>query len=290
VPTSDIAKLRTNPSLTLSDIVGLRLIYLGLDQSRDGPTPFVTGPNGEALDRNPLKDRRVREALSIAINRRAIVERIMEDAAIASGQFLPPGSYSYVPDLPPPQADAERARALLAEAGYPHGLTITLHSPNDRYLNDARIAQAIGQMWSRIGVKASVEALPWTSFVAHANKQDYSAFLQGWASATGEASNPLRSLVASWNPAKGFGTTNRGRYANPALDAVLDRALATTDDAAREKLLQEATKMAFADVAIVPLHNQKNTWAMKAGLTYVPRADEETRVVDLRPEAPAPVR
>ncbi len=290
VPTNDIAKLLTNSSLALSEINGLRLIYLALDQSRDGPTPFVTGPNGETLDRNPLKDRRVREALSIAINRPAIVERIMENAAIASGQFLPPGSYSYVPDLPPPPADADRARALLAEAGYPHGLTMTLHSPNDRYLNDARIVQAIGQMWARIGVKTSVEALPWTSFVAHANKQDYSVFLGGWASATGEASNPLRALVASWNPAKGYGTTNRGRYSNPALDAVLDQALATADDAAREKLLQEATRITFADVAIIPLHNQKNTWAMKAGLSYTPRADEETRAVDIRPEASAAVQ
>ncbi len=146
----------------------------------------------------------MREALSIAINRRAIVERIMEDAAIASGQFLPPGSYSYVPDLPPPQADAERARALLAEAGYPHGLTITLHSPNDRYLNDARIAQAIGQMWSRIGVKTSVEALPWTSFVAHANKQDYSAFLGGWASATGRGVQPAPVAGRELEPGQGL--------------------------------------------------------------------------------------
>lgn len=290
VPTSDIGKLRTNPKLALSDVVGLRLIYLAADQSRDGPTPFVTGPNGEALDRNPLKDPRVRQALSLAINRPAIVSRIMEDAAIASGQFLPPGSFSYVPDLPPPPADAERARALLAEAGFPQGLTVTLHSPNDRYVNDARIAQAIGQMWSRIGVKTSVDALPWASFVAHANKQEYSLFLQGWGSSTGEASNPLRSLVATWNPAKGFGTTNRGRYSNPALDAVLERALATSDDAAREKLLQEATRMAFAEVAIVPLHEQKNVWAMKAGLTYAPRADEQTRLVDLRPEEAAATR
>ncbi len=290
MPTSDIAALRKNPSLTLSEIVGLRLIYLALDQSRDGPTPFVTGPNGETLDGNPLKDRRVREALSIAINRPGIVERIMENAAIASGQFLPPGSYSYVPDLPPPPFEAARARKLLADAGYPNGLTMTLHSPNNRYLNDERIAQAIGQMWSRIGVRTSVEALPWTSFVAHANKQDYSAFLQGWASATGEASNPLRALVATWNPAKGFGTTNRGRYSNPALDGVLERALATVDDKARETLLEQATSMAFGDVAIIPLHNQKNIWAMKAGLTYVPRADEETRVVDIRPREAAAAR
>jgi peptide/nickel transport system substrate-binding protein len=283
VPTSDIAKLRTNAALAIADIVGLRLIYLGLDQSRDGPTPYVTGPNGETLDRNPLKDRRVREALSVAINRPALVSRVMEGAAIPSGQFLPPGSFSYVPELGPPSYDPALAKRLLAEAGYPNGFRITLHGPNDRYLNDAKIVQAIGQMWTRAGVQTAVESLPWTSFVGHANKQDYSAFLLGWGSATGEASNPLRSLVASWNPAKGLGTTNRGRYSNPAVDSLLDKALGTMDDAEREKLLQEATQMVFDDVAIIPLHNQKNTWAMRAGLRYLARADEETRAVDLRP-------
>ena len=292
VPTSYVEKLRTTRGLTLSEAVGLRLIYLALDQSRDGPTPFVTGPNGETLDRNPLKDARVRQALSLGINRPAIVARIMEEAAIPSGQFLPPGSFGYAADIAVPPYDPERARQLLAEAGYPMGLTVTLHSPNDRYLNDARIAQAIGQMWSRIGVRGSVDALPWTSFVAHANKQEYSLFLQGWGSATGEASNPLRSLVATYDPAKGFGTTNRGRYSNPRVDALLTEALATVDDAARERLLDEAERITFAEVAIVPLHIQKNIWAMKAALTYIPRADEETRLVDLRPReaAAAPAR
>jgi peptide/nickel transport system substrate-binding protein len=283
VPTSDIAKLRTNAAVAIAETVSLRLIYLGLDQSRDGPTPYVTGPNGEALDRNPLKDRRVRQALSVAINRPAIVSRVMEGAAISAGQFLPPGSFSYVPELGPPPFDPAVAKRLLGEVGYPNGLRITLHSPNDRYLNDAKIAQAIGQMWTRAGVQTAVETLPWTSFVGHANKQDYSAFLLGWGSATGEASNPLRALVAGWNPAKGYGTTNRGRYDNPALDALIDQALGTVDDGAREKLLQEATQTVFDDVAVIPLHNQKNTWAMRAGLTYVPRADEQTRAVDLRP-------
>ena len=136
VPTADIARPRTNAALSVAETVGLRLIYLALDQSRDGPTPYVTGPNGETLDRNPLKDRRVREALSIAINRPAIVARVMEGAAIPTGQFLPPGSFSYVPDLGAPVYDPERARELLAEAGYPGGFRITLHGSNDRYLND----------------------------------------------------------------------------------------------------------------------------------------------------------
>jgi peptide/nickel transport system substrate-binding protein len=283
VPTTDVAKLAADKRVSLAESVSLRIIFLTLDQSRDGTPPFITGPNGEKLDHNPLKDRRVREALSIAINRPAIVDRVMEKAAIPAGQFLPPGSFSYVPDLPPPAYDPARAKKLLAEAGFPNGFRITLHGPNDRYVNDAKIIQSVGQMWSRIGVQTSVEGITWTSFISRANKQDFSAYLLGWASSSGEASNPLRSLVATYNPAKGRGAVNRGRYSNPALDALIDKAMVTGDDEAREKILQDATRMAMQDVALIPLHIQKNIWGMKAGLTYVARADETSRAQDVRP-------
>jgi peptide/nickel transport system substrate-binding protein len=283
VATEDLGRLRAEPKVKLWETTSLRVIFLTLDQSREGPTPFVTGPNGEILPHNPLKDRRVREALSIAINRPLLVDRVMENAAIATGQFLPPGSYSYVPDLPPPAYDPAKAKALLAEAGYPNGLTITLHSPNDRYLNDAKIVQAVGQMWARIGIKAHVEPVPWSSFIGHANKQDYSVYLLGWGISSGEASNPLRGLVGTWDPAKGRGSVNRGRYSNPEVDALTDKALATADDAAREKILIQAERLVFQDTALIPLHIQKNNWASRAGFTYVPRADEETRADDLRP-------
>jgi peptide/nickel transport system substrate-binding protein len=283
VPTSDVAHLRADKRVRIAETTSLRLIYLSLDQSRTGTPVELTGPNGEVLEKNPLKDHRVREALSLAINRAAIVDRVMEGAAIPAGQFLPPGSFSYVPDLKPPAYDPARAKALLAEAGFPNGFRIGLHGPNDRYVNDARIIQTIGQMWTRIGVQTSVEASPWTTFVGHANKQDYPAALLGWGSSSGEASNPLRSLIAAWNPDKGFGAANRGRYANPAVDALTQQALATVDDAAREKILRQATRMAMDDVGIIPLHNQKNIWASRADLAYTARADEETRAQDLRP-------
>ena len=283
VATEDLTRLRKDPKVALWETTSLRVIFLTLDQSRESATPYITGPNGETLAKNPLQDRRVREALSIAINRPLLVDRVMENAAIATGQFLPPGSYSYVPDLPPPAYDAARAKTLLAEAGYPNGLSITLHSPNDRYLNDAKIVQAIGQMWARIGIKAKVEPVPWASYIGHANKQDYSVYLLGWGISSGEASNPLRGLVGSWDPARGRGSVNRGRYANPAVDSLTDKALATADDAAREQILIQAERMVLQDVALIPLHIQKNNWASRAGLTYLPRSDEETRAADLRP-------
>eukprot|EP01037_Dinobryon_pediforme_P001342 gene1342-1359_t len=281
VPPSDIAGLSQNKAVKLWQATSLRMIYLMLEQSRDGPEPEVSGPNGEALSVNPLRDLRVRRALSIAVNRDAIVSQVMEGVAIPTGQFLPPGSFSYVPDFPPPAFDAARAKALLAEAGYPNGFRITLHSPKDRYPNDAKVAQAVGQMWTRVGVQTSVQADPIAVIDSHINKQDYPAALLGWSTASGEASNSLRALVATYDIGLGRGTANRSRYSNPSLDAMITKASSTADDAARELLLQQATKMAMDDVALVPLYHQKNTWATRSGLRYRASANDSTYVFSL---------
>ncbi len=284
VPTADATKLRGNKAVHLEEGDSLRFVYLMLDRSRGaGPTPFITGPNGETLTTNPLNDQRVRLALSLAINRPALVERVMEGAARATGQFLAPGSVGYTPDLPPPPYDPAKAKALLAEAGFPNGFRITLHGPNDRYVNDAKIVQAIGQMWSRIGVQTNVDAMTWTTFVSRANKQEFSAYLLAWGISSGEASNPLRSLVHTYDPKLGWGAVNRARYSNPEVDALVAKAMATADDGKREQVLIEAQRKVFADVALIPLHIQKNIWGMRAGLTYEPRADEESLAMFVKP-------
>jgi peptide/nickel transport system substrate-binding protein len=283
VPPDSLPRLKSDPHVSLATVPGLRLIYIGLDQGRTGPTPFVTGPNGEILQHNPLRDLRVREALSLAIDRRALVDRILEGAATPSGQFLPAGSFSYVNGLQPPAYDPARAKQLLVEAGFPNGLRLTFHGPNDRYIDDGPIGQAIGQMWSRIGVRTTVEQLPWSVFFERCNDLDYSVYLGGWGTATGEASNALRALLATYDPRRGYGASNRGRYSSPALDDLLTQALRTPDDGTREQLLEKATKMAFDDVAIVPLYNQTNIWAMAKGLTYAARADELTLAADVQP-------
>jgi peptide/nickel transport system substrate-binding protein len=283
VPTSMIAKLRTDPKIKLWETVGLRVIFISMDFSREGPTPFITGPNGEALDRNPLKDKRVREALSLGIDRTTLVNRTMEGVAIPTGQVLPPGAFGYIPERGVPPHDVARAKALLAAAGYPNGFKLTLHGPNDRYVNDAQIIQTVGAMWARIGVQTSVVGLPWAVYAGRAGKQEFSVFLFGWGVATGEASDALRGLIATWDPAKGLGSSNRGRYSNPAFDAVLAQAMTTADDPAREKLFQKATAMAMEDVAIVPLFIEKNVWASRADITYTPRAHDQTRAAEVRP-------
>ena len=276
VPPTDLPSLRKDKRVTLAEVVSNRSIYLWLDHSRTGPTPLVTGPKGEVLDKNPLKDLRVRQALSMAINRPAIVDRVMENAAVPTGQYLRPGSFSYAPDVKPTEFDPARAKALLTEAGFPDGLTVTINGPNDRYVNDAKIIQAVAQMWQRIGVRTTVEAMPWNTYVARAGKQEFSIFLLGWGVGSNEGLNPLRAQIATWNATRGLGTANRGRYSNAAVDQLIDQAMGTMDDPAREKIIQHAMKLAMDDVPVIQLHLQKNIWATRAGLVYEPRVDENT--------------
>jgi len=281
VPTQDLATLRKDKRVVLAEAVSLRVAYLMLDLSRSDGQPFVQGPNGETLTTNPFRDVRVRRAMSLAINRQAIVDRVMEGAAIPTGQFLAPGSFSYVPGLEAPKQDIEQARKLLAEAGYPNGFRMTLHGPNDRYVNDEKVIQAIGQMWSRAGIQTKVEAITWPSFIGRASKQEFSAFFAAWGISSGEASNPLRSLVATFDTQRGMGAANRSRFSSPALDDMIARASSITDDAAREAALIAATRQAMDDVALITLYLQKSIWGMKPNLRYVARADEATRAADV---------
>ncbi|MBW6398394.1 ABC transporter substrate-binding protein [Roseomonas sp. HJA6] len=286
VPTTDIERLRHNADIRMSEIDSLRFIYFAMDHMRDGPSPFITDNDGRPLPRNPLKDIRVRRALNVAIDRAAIVSRVMEGVATPTTQLMPEGAYGYVPDLQPPRADQEQARRLLAEAGYPNGFRLTLHGPNDRYPNDGRIAQAVGQMWTRIGVRTQVELAPFSSFVTRASRQEFSAFLVSWGSSSGEPSSGLRSVIATYDRQLGTGSVNRGRYSNPQFDETLARGMRTLDDGQREALLQEATRIAINDVAVMPTHLQRNVWAMRRAFQHTPRVDERTRAQDVVPATP----
>ena len=282
VPTADIAHLKANPDVVLSQGVSNRVIYLHLDHDRDD-SPFVTGTGGK----NPLKDLRVRKAISKAINRPAIVEKVMEGIAIPAGQLLPEGFFGVSPNLKVEAYDPEGAKKLLAEAGWGGGFGLTLHGPNDRYINDDKIAQAIGQMLTRVGIKAKIETMPRSVYFSRASRggpdktPEFSFMLVGWGAGTGEASSPLKSLLHTYDKARGFGASNRGRYSNPEVDKIVEDALATVDDAKREKLLQKATEIAINDLGIIPLHYQVNTWATRTGLAYTPRTDEATLLMNV---------
>ncbi|MDX2156000.1 MAG: ABC transporter substrate-binding protein [Hyphomicrobiaceae bacterium] len=279
VPTTDIARLKGEAKVALSQGLSNRVIYFHMDQWRD-ETPFITAKDGSKI-KNPLKDKRVRLALSKAINRDAIVDRLMEGAAVKASQFLADEFFGTSKTLKPVAFDQAGAKTLLAEAGLPNGFKMTLHGPNGRYTNDARIAEAVAQMFTRIGVETAVETMPPAVFFNRASagaqgNPEFSFILVGWGAGTGEVSSPLKSLVATFDKAKGSGAANRGRYSNPELDKVIAEGLATIDDDKRAALFAKASEIAIEDVAVIVTHYQLNTWGTRKGLKYEPRTDEYT--------------
>jgi peptide/nickel transport system substrate-binding protein len=260
-------------------------MYVTLDSTRTLPVPGLSGAGGAALEANPLADIRVRRALSLALDRKALVERVMDGAALATMQFLPPDAYSHIPGMPVPAPDPEAARSLLAQAGYPQGFQITLGGSNDRYMNDARMVQAIGQMWARIGVRTSVEAQPYATFIGRATRREFPAALLTWGNSTGEASVVLNSVLRTTNRERGHGAANRVRYSNPEVDRLVAEAESEMDPAKREDLLRRAQRAALDDLALLPLYLQPALWAMRSELTYEARADERNDPTTIRPAA-----
>jgi peptide/nickel transport system substrate-binding protein len=282
VPTSDAPTLKKDKRLSVFRTVADRLIYLHIDSDRD-QSPFVTDKAGKPLAKNPLKDARVRKAMSKAINRPAIVERVMEGEAIAAGQLIPDFLFGATKSLKVEPYDPEGAKKLLADAGYPDGFALTIHAPNNRYVNDAKVAQTVAQMLARAGVDTKVVAMPSSTFFTQATELKFSLMLVGWSTGTGEASSSLKALLMTYNRDKGYGTANRGRYSNAKVDALTEDALQTVDDVKREAYLQRATELAINDTGVIPLHFQVNLWATRDGISYVPRTDEYTLAWKFKP-------
>lgn len=286
VPTTDIERLKKEPKIALSQGVSNRVVYFFIDHDRE-TTPFATAKDGSAI-KNPFKDKRVRLALSKAINRDAIVARVMEGVAIPAGQFLPDGYFGVSSKLKAEKFDFAGAKKLLADAGFPNGFKLTLHGPNGRYINDVKIAEAVAQMLTRVGIETKIETLPPAVFFKRASAggpggtPEFSFILVGWSSGTGEASGSVKPLTTTFDKTTGYGTSNRGRYSNKEVDELVKKALATVDDKQRGDLLAKATEIVIGDVAIIPSHFQVNTWAARKGLSYVARSDEYTLATGIK--------
>jgi peptide/nickel transport system substrate-binding protein len=284
VPTRDVADLRKNPKLSIIAAPGQRLIYLNVDSQRE-QTPFATDLAGKVLAANPLRDVRVRKALSLAINRDGIRDRIMDGFAAPTGQLMPAGAVGYVPGIKPDPYDPSAAKKLLAEAGFPDGFGLTLQGPNDRYVNDSKIAEAIAQFWTRVGVKTIVDTMPSATYFSRSARAEFSIRLAGWGSDTGEASSNLIQIVASSNPDKGRGAVfDPSHYANPKIDALIEQAVATIDPVEREARYMAATEAAMPDMPFIPLHHQVNIWGLRKGLAMRPRMQEGIRAWEIEPE------
>ena len=284
VPPTEVAHLAKNGKVKLFKRPADRIIYFHMDSVRDN-TPQIHALDGSRLEKNPLKDPRVRKALSLAINRRAICDRVMEGLAEPESQLVPSGWFGHSPNLKVDPYDPTKAKELLAEAGYPQGFAMTVHGPNDRYVNDYKICQAVAQMFARIGIKVQVETMPksvyFGKFVPPESK--FSFAMMGWGtSATCESIHGLMGLLHSYDKAKGLGAYNLG-YSNPEFDSVAEKAVILVNNAEREQMLHKAMEIAMNETAAIPMHTQFTVSAGRLGIDYTVRPDEMTLAYNARP-------
>ncbi|KFX29229.1 ABC transporter substrate-binding protein [Ralstonia solanacearum] len=271
VPAADVPRIQQNKAFHLEQQVSWRTLFWQMDQSRDA-SPFITDRAGKPLAKNPFKDRRVREAVALAINRDAIVTRVLEGQGVVASSIVSPQIFGHPGGKPIPY-DPEGAKKLLAQAGYPNGFGLTLHATNNRYLNDAQVAQTTAQLLTRVGIQTKVETLPVAAYFSRARQGEFSFMMLGWGSVAADVA--LRSILGTPNPQTGYGTWNWGRYSNPALDKLVQASLSTvSSDQAHEQAAKAAARFAQDDYAIIPSHHQLATWAMRKGIRYEARTDE----------------
>lgn len=281
VPTADKAQLGRDARLSLFSGPAAVVQYIALDSAR-AQSPHVGPKDGQPpLAGNPLQDARVRRALSLAIDRAAICDRLMEGSCAPASQMLPPSFPGTSQRLKPDPLDLDRARALLTEAGLPNGFRITLHATNDRYPKDSQTAQAIGQMWTRLGLQVTVEGVPGQVFFGAATRQEFSAFMGQYG--TIEASEGPRAVLHTNDAQKGLGAANRTRYSNPEVDKLIVAALTEMDPEKRVAKVAAAIEAAFEDQALIPVFHPTWDYAAKRGLVVTPRPERRFNALMIAP-------
>ena len=267
VPLQDLPRIQGSPELKVVQGMEARTIFLAMDQRRD--ELLFSNVKGK----NPFKDRRVRQAFYQAIDMEAIKSRIMRGTARPTALMVAPMVNGYAPELDKRLPyDPEAAKNLLAQAGYPEGFEVGMNCPNDRYVNDAEICQAVAAMLARIGVKVNLSAETKAIFFPKALRRDVSFCMLGWTPATLDSHNALFALMSTPGEA-GQGQFNLGGYSNPRVDELVVRIASETNAARRNAMIAEAFKVHADDIGHLPLHVQPLVWGMKKSVDMVQLAN-----------------
>jgi peptide/nickel transport system substrate-binding protein len=261
VPLQDIERIKATSGYTVLQGPELRTIFLGMDQKRD--ELLFSSVKGK----NPFKDKRVRQAFYQAIDIETIKARVMRGASTPTALMIGPGVNGFQADMNKRLPyDVEAAKKLLAEAGYPSGFELTMNCPNDRYVNDAAICQAVAANLARIGVKINLQAETKNTYFPKLLRRDTSFYLLGWTPSTTDAHDALYNLMATPTD-KGQGQYNLGAYSNARLDELTAKIQTETDKAKRVEMIREAFKIQQDDVGHLPLHQQALAWAYSKNVT-----------------------
>ena len=267
IPVQDIDRVNAAPNSRAMVGPELRTIFLGMDQKRD--ELLYSNVKGK----NPFKDKRVRQAFYQAIDIDGIQKTVMRGASKPTALMVGPGINGFDASqnkrLP---YDPEAAKKLLADAGYPNGFEVTMNCPNDRYVNDARICQAVAANLSRVGVKINLAAETKGTYFPKILRRDTSFYLLGWTPGTYDAHNALNALMACPNDT-GAGQFNLGSYCNQKVDQLTRSIQSETDKAKRNAMIKEAFDVHAADVGHLPLHQQSLAWGVSRKVNLVQLAD-----------------
>ncbi len=271
VPPQDIDRIAKTKGLKILQTPELRTVYLGFDVAR----PELT--ESSVKGKNPFQDLRVRKAFYQAIDENAIKTKVMRGFATPTALMIGPGVNGFDPKLNERLPfDPAAAKKLLAEAGYPDGFSVGMDCPNDRYVNDEEICQAVVAMLSRIGIKVNLLAQTKTKFFTKINFPAYDTpfNMLGWTPATYDAHNMLVSLMHTRAPGGGgTGLVNIGGYSNKTLDDLIEKIQVETDKPKRDALIAQALTIVKDDVVTIPLHQQAVVWATRDNVALTQLAD-----------------
>jgi peptide/nickel transport system substrate-binding protein len=266
VPLQDVDRMNAADGISVLQGPELRTVFLGMNQFRDEL------PDSDVKGKNPLKDVRVRRAFYQAIDIEAIRSKIMRGAATPAGLLVGPGIRGFTEEqnerLP---YDPEAARRLLAEAGYPDGFTLAMDCPNDRYVNDEAICQAVVGMLGRIGVDVNLQAQTKSLYFEKLLDNEVSFYLVGWTSDSMDAGSVIANLMVP--PEDGGLKWNAGHYGNPRITELSKTIKPETDMARREEMMDEVWRIMKEDVGYIPLHQQALAWAVRDVVTTPQRLD-----------------
>jgi peptide/nickel transport system substrate-binding protein len=267
-PPQDVPRLKQDPNIKVLEGSENRIVFIGMDQKRD--ELLYSNVKGK----NPFKDKRVRQALYQAIDIEAIKASTMRGLAQPSGALLPSPSQT-TPELEKRLPfDRPRAKQLMSEAGYADGFEVTLDCPNNRYVNDEKICQALAAMWAQIGVKVSVNAMPRAVYFPKLEKFDTSLYMLGWGGAATDGIFILQPVLSSYT-GKGDGDYNYGRYSNPKIDELVAKIRIEMNPEVRLQEIRDALAAHNAEINHLPLHRQVIPWAARSNVTAVHRADNQ---------------
>ena len=267
-PPQDVPRLKQDPNIKVLEGTENRIVFIGMDQNRD--ELLYSSVKGK----NPFKDKRVRQALYQAIDIDAIKSTTMRGLAQPSGAMLPSAVQS-TPQLEQRLPyDKARAKQLITDAGYGSGFDVTLDCPNNRYVNDEKICQALAAMWAQIGVNVRVNAMPRANYFPKLEKTDTSMYMLGWGGGSTDGIFVLQPVLSTYS-GKGDGDYNYGRYTNPRLDELTAKVKVDMNPEQRLTEIREALAAHNAEINHLPLHRQVIPWATRSNVTAYHRADNQ---------------